>query len=144
MIYLGADHRGFELKEKLKRWLKDKKYEFIDLGNEKLDLEDDFPDFTIKVAKKLGKAKDIGILFCGSGVGMDIVANRFPKVRCGLGFNSQQMRIARRDDNINCISIPADFVSENEARAIVEMFLETRFANAEKYLRRLRKIEKIK
>lgn len=144
MIYLGADHRGFELKEKLKRWLKDKKYEFIDLGNEKLDLEDDFPDFAIKVAKKVGKAEDVGILFCGSGVGMDIVANRFPKVRCGLGFNSQQIRIAKRDDNINCISVPADFVSENEARAIIEMFLETQFANAGKYLRRLRKVEKIK
>jgi len=144
MIYLGSDHRGFELKEKLKRWLKDKRYEFEDLGNSVFDQEDDFPDFAVRVTKKLGKTKDAGILFCGSGVGMDIAANRFSKVRCGLGFNSQQIRIAKRDDNINCISIPADFVSENEARAIIEMFLETQFANTEKYLRRIRKIEKIK
>lgn len=144
MIYLCSDHRGFDLKEKLKRWLKDKRYEFEDLGNMVLDQEDDFPDFVVKVAKKLGKAADVGILFCGSGVGMDIVANRFPKIRCGLSFNSQQTRIAKRDDNINCISIPADFVSENETRAIIEMFLETQFANAGKYLRRLRKVEKIK
>lgn len=144
MIYLGADHRGYDLKEKIKKWLKDKRYEFTDLGNNKLDLEDDFPDFAIKVAKKLKKEGDFGILFCGSGVGMDIVANRFPYIRCGLGFTPHQTRIAKRDDNINCLAIPADFSTENEARLIIEMFLETTFAGGEKYLRRIKKIEKIK
>ena len=143
MIYLGADHRGFDLKEKIKRWLKDKSYEFTDLGNEVLDLEDDYPDFAIKVIKKLKKDGDYGILFCGSGVGMDILANRFPNVRCGLGFIPQQTRIAKRDDNINCLAIPADFSTEVEARSIIEMFLETKFTSGEKYTRRLKKIEKI-
>jgi len=144
MIYLGADHRGFDLKEKMKKWLKDKKYEFTDLGNEVLDIEDDYPDFAIKVTKKLKKDGDLGILFCGSGVGMDIVANKMVGIRCGLGFTPQQVRIAKRDDNINCLAIPADFSTETEARSITEMFLETRFSENENYLRRIKKIEKIR
>lgn len=144
MIYLGSDHRGFDLKEKIKKWLRDKRYEFIDFGNDKLDLEDDFSDFGLKVVKKLRKEGDFGILFCGSGVGMNIVANRFPYVRCGLGFTPQQIRIAKRDDNINCLSIPADFSTEVEARSIIEMFLETNFAGGDKYLRRLKKLSKAK
>ena len=143
MIYLGADHRGFELKEKMKRWLKSKGWEFTDLGNDKLDTEDNFPDFAVKVAKKIKKG-DFGILFCGSGVGMDLVANRFPNVRCGLGFTPQQIRIAKRDDNINCLSVAADFTTEEEARPVIEMLIETNFSGSDKYLRRLDKIEKIK
>lgn len=144
MIYLGADHRGFDLKERIKKWLKDRRYEFVDFGNDKLDQEDDYTDFAAKVVKKLKKEGDFGILFCGSGVGMDIFANRFKHIRCGLGFIPQQTRIAKRDDNINCLVIPADFSTETEARSIIEMFLETNFAGGEKYLRRLKKIEKIK
>jgi RpiB/LacA/LacB family sugar-phosphate isomerase len=144
MIYLGADHRGFELKEKAKKWLAAWNYQVEDLGNQRLETEDDYPDFAIKVAKKLGKEGNFGILFCGSGVGMDIVANRFPKVRCGLGFSRQQIRIAKRDDNINCLALAADFTSDDDARAIIQIFLETQFSGGEKYLRRLRKIEKIK
>lgn len=149
MIYLAADHRGFELKEKIKRWLKEWGYEYEDLGNEKLEPEDDYPDFAIKVAKKIrkGKArekKDMGIVICGSGVGMDIVVNRFSGVRGGLGFSQQQVRLARRDDNINILALPADFITEQEARGIVRIFLETQFSQGEKYLRRLKKIDKIK
>jgi len=143
MIYLGADHRGFELKEKMKRWLKSKGWELTDLGNDKLDAEDDFPDFAVKVAKKIKKG-DFGILFCGSGVGMDLVANRFSNVRCGLGFTPQQIRIAKRDDNINCLSVAADFTTEEEARPLIEMLIETNFSGSDKYSRRLSKIEKIK
>lgn len=144
MIYLGADHRGYELKEKIKVWLKNWGYQFEDLGNDRLNLEDDFPDFALKVAKKLKKKGDFGIMACGSGVGMDIVANRFPGVLCGLGCSQQQIRIAKRDDNINCLSLPADFLSEEEAKGIINIFLETQFSGGEKYLRRLEKIEKVK
>ncbi len=144
MIYLGADHRGFELKEKIKTWLKSWGYEFEDLGNDHLDSEDDYPDFAIKVAKKLGKEGNFGILVCETGVGMDITANRFPRVRCGLACSQQQVRIAKRDDNLNCLALPADFLSEDEATGIVHIFLETQFSGGEKYLRRLKKIEKVK
>ena len=144
MIYLGADHRGYDLKEKIKKWLKDKRYEFVDFGNDKLDQEDDYPDFALKVIRKIKKEGDFGILFCGSGVGMDILANRFSHIRCGLGFVSQQIRIAKRDDNINCLSLPTDYTTEEEARPMIEMMLETNFSETEKYVRRLAKIDKIK
>ena len=144
MIYLGADHLGFELKEKVKKWLADWGYQFEDLGNDKLDLEDDYPDFAIKVAKKVSRGKEaMGILICGSGVGMDVVANRFAGVRCGLGITPQQIRIAKRDDDLNCISLSADYVSEEENKLIIQMFLETQFSAVEKYLRRIKKIDSI-
>ena len=75
---------------------------------------------------------------------MDVTANRFKNVRCGLGFTPQQIRIAKRDDNINCLSLPTDYTTEEEARPMIEMMLETNFSETEKYVRRLAKIDKIK
>lgn len=141
MIYLGADHGGYELKEKVKVWLKEWNFPFEDLGNDRLDTEDDYPDFALKVAKKIKKKEDFGILICKSGVGMDITANRFPNVFCGLGFTQQQIRLAKRDDNINCLSLPAEYISEEEAKGIINIFLETQFCGGEKYLRRIKKIK---
>ena len=146
MIYLGADHDGWELKEKVKGWLSAWGREFEDLGNDRQEPEDDFPDFAVRVAKKLsrkGNAGDLGVLICSSGVGMDIVANRFSSVRCGLGFSPQQIRLSRRDDDINCLALPADYLDEPTAKTIVQMFLETQFSQGEKYLRRIKKIEKL-
>lgn len=147
MIYLGADHGGYELKEKIKEWLVEWGHKFEDLGNDRLDSDDDYPDFAVAVAKKLSAKKaegEMGILVCRSGVGMDITANRFPGVRCGLGCSTQQIRVAKRDDNINCLAIAADYTNEKEAQGIIQMFLETQFSGGEKYLRRIEKIEKIK
>lgn len=147
MIYLGADHGGFELKEKVKKWLKDWGYEFEDLGNDHLDSEDDYPDYAVKVAKKLSRKSakgDMGILLCRAGVGMDVVANRFAGVRCGLGCSPQQIRVGKRDDNLNCLALAADYTEEEDVKSIIQMFLETRFSGGEKYQRRLDKIEKIK
>ncbi|HUV72157.1 MAG TPA: RpiB/LacA/LacB family sugar-phosphate isomerase [Clostridia bacterium] len=145
MIYLGADHGGYELKEKVKKWLKDGGHEFKDLGNDHLDSEDDYPDFAAAVAEKISKGKrgDMGIAVCRSGVGMDVVANRFAGVRCGLGCSPQQIRVAKRDDNINCLALPADFVTDEEAQSMIQMFLETLFSKGEKYLRRLEKIGRL-
>lgn len=145
MIYLGADHGGYELKEKVKKWLKEGGHKFKDLGNDHLDSEDDYPDFAAAVAEEIsqGKKEDMGILICRSGVGMDVVANRFPGVRCGLACSTQQIRVAKRDDNINCLALPADFVTDEEAQGIIQMFLETLFSAGEKYLRRIKKIEKL-
>jgi ribose 5-phosphate isomerase B len=147
MIYLGADHGGYELKEKVKRWLKDWGYEFEDLGNDHLDSEDDYPDFAIKVAKKLSRKSaknDMGILICRSGVGMDITANRFAGVRCGLGCSPQQIRVAKRDDNLNCLALASAYTKEEDAKSIIQFFLETQYTGGEKYQRRLDKIDKIK
>ncbi|MBM3209458.1 RpiB/LacA/LacB family sugar-phosphate isomerase [Candidatus Shapirobacteria bacterium] len=144
MIYLGSDHRGYQLKEKIKEWLTGWGYEYEDLGNERYEPEDDYPEFATKVAKGvLRELGDLGILICGSGIGISIVANRFAGVRCGLGFSEEQIRRGRKEDDINCLALPADFVNDDEARQIVRAFLETKFLGEEKYKRRIREITNI-
>lgn len=140
MIYLAADHRGFELKEKIKLWLRDWEYKFEDLGSGRLDPEDDYPDFAKRVAERLSQ-EDRGIVICGSGIGVDIVANRKPGVRCGLGFSVEQVKAGRNDDDINCLALPAEYLTEEQVKAIVETFLKTEFSGLERMIKRLAKID---
>jgi ribose 5-phosphate isomerase B len=129
VIYLGADHRGFKLKEALKYYLKEQGYELADLGNAVYDKEDDFPDFAAEVAKKVSLAPEEarGILACGSGIGMAIVANKFRNVRAGLAMSPDQANAGRHDNNINILCLAADFTSEEDAKNIVRVFLATPF-----------------
>jgi len=145
LIYIGADHRGFELKETLKDFLKTKGYEFVDVGNSKYDENDDYTDFAKLVGKALSEDPAVrrGILICGSGVGVDIAANKFRGVRSSLAFNSDQAFMARNDDDTNVISLPADFLSEEDARKILGTWLATPFDGKEKHARRLEKISEI-
>ena len=145
IIYFGADHRGFSLKEFLKSQAQDQGYETLDCGNSQYDESDDYPDFARAVAEKVGKNPDgsRGILICGSGVGMDIAANKFPGVRAGLALSSDQIYDARRDDDINILAVPADFVSQEDAGKILKIFLETKFKSEERHRRRLGKIAEI-
>jgi len=151
MIYIGADHRGYTLKEKVKLWLQEWNLEFEDMGNDHLDPEDDYPDFAKKVAARLrpseegifdteGSGEVKGIVICGSGVGVDIVANRHQSVRCGLGFSAEQIKKAREDDGINCLALAADFIDEETAKKIIETFLKTEFSGEEKKIRRISKL----
>lgn len=145
LIYLASDHRGFALKEQLKSWLENQGYQVKDFGNLVLDKNDDYPDFSRALARELNKHPDSrGIVLCGSGIGVDIVANRFEKVRCGLGFNLKQVAHGRAFDNINCLSLPADFIDLVWAKELVRVFLETDFCRQERYQRRLEKINKLK
>ena len=84
-----------------------------------------------------------GILLCGSGVGVDIVANKFKHIRSGLAVDPEQIEKARMDDDINVLSIPADYIDEENAKLIIKLFLETPFSKEEKKKRRLLEIEKI-
>ncbi len=144
MIYLGADHRGFELKEKIKEYLVSKQIVFDDLGNIAYDEKDDYPDYAYAVAKKVaGDNEGLGILICGSGVGVDVVANKIKGIRSGLIFSEKQAKAARADDDVNVVSLPVDFLSEGEALKIVEVCLETGFSNEERFVRRLEKIKEI-
>jgi len=143
MIYLGADHRGFHLKEKIKLWLQQWGFPFEDLGNHRLDLKDDYPDFAAQVARKVSQHEQeaVGVVICGSGVGVDIVANKFAKIRCGLGFSAQQIKSARQDDDINMLALPADFLSHKKAKKILKMFLKTEFDDQKDHRRRIKKID---
>lgn len=144
MLYLGSDHRGFNLKEKLKKYLEVKQIPYTDLGNSQLNPQDDFVDFASLVAKNVQQdQKNLGIALCGSGVGVCVAANKFRNVRCGLGFSSEQIKSAKTHDRINVLALPADFVSIEQAQEIIDAFLKTDFSEEEKYQRRLGKIAQI-
>lgn len=145
VIYIGADHRGFKLKEHLRDFLKGKGYEVADMGNTQYDEKDDYVDFAKEVAKRvsLGSDNDRGILICGSGSGMDIAANKFKKVRSVLGSSTDQVYDARHDDDVNIMSIAANFTGEADAEKMAETFIETPFAGEERHKRRLYKISQI-
>src|SRR3990167_8767925 len=142
-IYLGADHRGFQLKEELKQFL-ETNYDVEDCGAfEKIE-SDDYTDFAIKVAEKVSTNEgSCGIVICGAGVGVDITANKFANIRCGLALNQEQIQAGRSDDNINVLSLASDFTLFDQAREIVEVFLQTEFIPSEKHKRRLEKIAEL-
>lgn len=144
MIYIGADHRGFDLKGKICKWLAGRNYEFEDMGAFEYDHDDDYFDYAFQVAEKISRNSKLhrGIVICASGVGVDIVANRFDGVRCGLGFAEDQVHAARRDDDINVLALPADNCDEELATKLTEKFLETSFASSDRYLRRLEKLKR--
>jgi len=145
MIFIGADHRGYNLKEVLKIYLKELSLECEDLGAKKFNPEDDYPDFALTVAKKVAEnpEENRGILICGSGVGVDIVANKIKGIRSALCFDAAQARASRNDDDTNVLSLTADFIAEEKAKKIVKVWLETPYAKLEKYERRLNKIKEI-
>ncbi|MBI2635401.1 MAG: RpiB/LacA/LacB family sugar-phosphate isomerase [Parcubacteria group bacterium] len=145
MIYIGADHRGYDLKETLKTYLKELNFNFEDLGALELVPDDDYPDYAVLVAKKVAEdpENNRGILICGSGVGVDIVANKIKKVRSALLFNVEQARMSRNDDNANVLSFSSDFTDENSAKEILKIWLETPFSRLERHARRVEKIKGI-
>lgn len=145
LIYIGADHRGFELKETLKKFLKDSGYEVIDVGNDRYDENDDYPDFAALAARAISQDPESrrGILICGSGAGMNIVANKFEGVRAVLINNPEQARLSRNDGDSNVLALAADFISEEQAKEILEIWLKTPFSNEERHKRRLEKIFEI-
>ena len=144
MIYIGSDHRGFELKARINEWLVGRGYEFQDLGAFEKRHEDDYTDYAIAVAQAVGKKPESsrGIVICASGVGVDIAANKVDNVRCGLGFAEDQVHSARKDDNINVLALAADNTDHNYAVKLVEKFLETEFVESDRYLRRVEKISR--
>ncbi len=141
MIYIGADHRGFELKEKIKEFFLKKGISFEDIGNEKYDKDDDYPVFSKIVAKKVLESNEKGILICGSGIGMSISANRFKGIRAGLCLFPQMAELGRADDDINILVLAADLTDFKNVILIIDKFLETDFKKEEKYKRRILAID---
>src|SRR3989344_5278018 len=102
-IFLGADHRGFHLKERLKSWLEARGDSFEDLGATAFDPDDDYVDFAVAVAKKVAEVPEYnrGLLICGSGVGMDIAANKVKGIRATVAWNPDVAKQARSHGDIN-------------------------------------------
>lgn len=143
-VYIGADHRGYELKTRLIEHLRRSGHEIVDVGDKQLDPDDDFPEFASRLANKLlsdGSTDPRGILICGSGQGMAMAANRFKGIRAALSWNQDSARESRNDDNSNVLCLPANDLKESSAEQIVETWLRTPFAAAPKYIRRLNQID---
>ncbi|MEM2131540.1 MAG: RpiB/LacA/LacB family sugar-phosphate isomerase [Candidatus Woesearchaeota archaeon] len=152
MIYLGSDHGGFKLKEKIKKFLLKKGFDLLDLGNNNFDDKDDYTDFAFKVAKKVSESdnpkmkwqnRDKGILFCRSSAGMTIAANKFKNVKAVSVFDVKSAKHSRLHNDSNVIAISGDWINEKKAKNIVLKWLNTEFSNEERHIRRLNKIKEI-
>lgn len=142
MIYLGADHAGFDLKEKIKLWLTKNYYQICDEGAKALDSQDDYNEFAAVVSQEVLNFDDnLGILFCHSGIGMSIASNRHVGIRAAIAWNEEVAKAAKRENNANILILPAGFLDEMQAQAIVRAWLEESFLNNEKYSRRNQKLD---
>jgi ribose 5-phosphate isomerase B len=143
MIYLGADHRGYKLKEKIKKWLEEWKFDYKDLGASKFNPQDDYPDFGFAVGEAVVRDKDtLGIVTCGSGVGVNVAVNKVKGARAGVIFNERGAVHVRKRDEVNVLVLSADYLSDERAKKIIKNFLETKVEDEERFVRRLRKIKK--
>lgn len=140
-IFIGADHRGFQLKETLRDWLESQGHQVTDCGNTVFDPDDDFPDFALAVAEKVVQTADSrGIVVCGSGVGVNIAANKVKGIRASTGINADEVRHARKHDDLNVLALSSDYTDEAETKKMIEVFLNTPFEPEERFIRRLKKI----
>lgn len=143
-VYIGTDHNGFALKNTLVSYLKRAGYNVVDDGEATLNPDDDFPVFAQRVVKDILASDDPqprGILLCGSGQGMCMAANRFKGIRAALGYDRESIRLARNDDDANVLCLPAKFVEKDMTNMLVETFLNTPFANAPRYIRRIKEMD---
>jgi ribose 5-phosphate isomerase B len=139
-VGLACDHGGFELKEELKAFLKSLGAEPIDMGTFNEDSVD-YPDFGVLVAEKVSRGElERGILICGTGIGMSIVANKFPRIRAALANDLYSSRCSREHNDANILIIGGRIVGKELAKEIVKVWLETPFAGG-RHQRRLEKIE---
>jgi ribose 5-phosphate isomerase B len=139
-IGLACDHAGFDLKEELKAFLKSLGVKAIDMGTFNEDSVD-YPDFGILVAEKVSRGElEKGILICGTGIGMSMVANKFPRIRAAVANDLYSSRCSREHNDANILIIGGRIVGKDLAKEIVKVWLETPFAGG-RHKRRIEKIE---
>ena len=142
-IYIGADHAGFEIKEMLKKYLADLKYEVEDKGAFKYEPEDDYPDFVLPVARAVAAdPENRGIIIGGSGEGEAICANRVKGARAAVfyGGNFEIIELSRKHNNANILSLGARFIDDEIAKKAVKLWLETSFEGG-RHEKRIAKID---
>ncbi|MFZ1301969.1 MAG: RpiB/LacA/LacB family sugar-phosphate isomerase [Candidatus Microsaccharimonas sp.] len=146
-IFLGSDHNGFHLKEKLFAYLAKHGYDVQDVGDQQPNPEDDFPDFAQAAALKvLGEDDARAILLCGGGQGMAMAANRFRGIRASVVWDAFEAKMTRNDNDSNVLCIPSRIFDETEDavwQGIVETWLNTPFASAVRYKRRNAQLDEI-
>ena len=143
-IAIGGDHAGFDLKENLKRLLKEKGYECDDLGAETFDPQDDYPEFGRKVAQAVASGEyDRGIVMCGTGMGISISANKVPGIRAAVCYSTDMARISRAHNDANVLALGGRIVAKELALDIAITWLVTEFSGEERHARRIRQLEEI-
>jgi ribose 5-phosphate isomerase B len=139
-ILIASDHAGFELKEKLEHALKELGYDVDDLGTDSAE-STDYADYAHPLAREVSEGRaERGVLLCGTGLGMSYTANRYPHVRAAVAWNPEIARLAREHNDANVLVLPARFVSDSEAAAILATWLDTPFEGG-RHARRVEKIE---
>ncbi|MGQ9629925.1 MAG: ribose 5-phosphate isomerase B [bacterium] len=142
-IALGSDHGGFELKEKIKELLRELGHDYVDYGTDN-PASVDYPDYGEAVAKAVAEGKhDRGILICGTGIGMSIVANKVPGIRAALCYDLFGVKMAREHNDANILTMGGRMTGVDLAKEIVRTFLSTPFSGGERHRRRVDKISKI-
>ena len=142
-IYIGSDHAGFHLKEKIRKWLDHKHIPYLDIGNKRLDPKDDYPDFAIALARKVVADKSLGILVCGSAQGMCIAANKIKGARAVIPYSLKEARLSKEHNNANIICLSGWFTHLHQAKRMIEVFLTTPFSQESRHVRRLQKIRRL-
>ena len=138
-IVLASDHAGYKLKEEIKKFLIKKKNKVLDLGTKNTNSVD-YPDFAHLLSRKMKTNNNkFGILICGSGIGMDMTANKHKNIRAALCYNIQSAKLSRQHNNANVMSIGARLTNKNVALKCVTTFIKTNFKGG-RHLRRVRKI----
>ncbi|OGY22847.1 MAG: hypothetical protein A2Y57_02820 [Candidatus Woykebacteria bacterium RBG_13_40_7b] len=143
MIYLASDHAGFELKESLKKYFEELGQKYEDLGPNTFDPEDDFPEYSVAVARKVSAGNAQGILICGTGQGTALAANKIKGIRAYTAWDEFTAKHARENGDANILALGARTIDEDTAKRLVKVFLETPFLGKEKYTRRIKKVEEI-
>ena len=138
-IFISSDHAGYKLKEKIKKYLQRNKVKFKDLGPYGIQSVD-YPLYAHKVAREVKKSKkNIGILVCGSGIGMSITANKHKNIRAALCFNAKSTKLSRLHNDANVITLGARLLSKKNALTFIDIFLKTKFEGG-RHLKRVKKI----
>ncbi len=144
MIYIGSDHAGFDLKNNIFSFIKnDLKIDITDLGCYSIE-STDYPDFAVKVCEKVQENNNIGILICGTGIGMSIIANKIKGIRCALCSEEYSAEMARRHNDSNVLALGGRVIGSGLAKSIVNKFLNTQFegGNHKKRIDKILKVER--
>ncbi len=143
-ICIASDHAGFDLKSDLVQYLKDEGHEVLDLGPYELNREDDYPDYCTPLAKKVASDLELlGIVIGFSGQGEAIACNRIKGTRAAVYYGGPEeiLRLSREHNNANILSLGAKFLSVDEAKEAVSVWLATDFSQGERHVRRIKKLD---
>jgi ribose 5-phosphate isomerase B len=142
LIFIGADHRGYEAKEKIKEYLISKGYRVEDCGAHEFDNHDDYTDYAFRVGEKVAKNHGSkGILICGTGAGVCIAANKIKGIRAAVAYDSFFAKMSREHNDANIICLGSMEFSVEKLRAIICVWLKEKFSGAARHIRRIEKIK---